>query len=125
MHHVDPEGRVKCYWILTQIPGSTKQLPKNSRSIGAFGLNSINRRNEYAPPHSKGPGLKSYTLTLYALSKPFQLPNPGADLESVQNALQANLLATADLPVHFTRPLNSDSPQDPRPKKPGTRTNPQ
>ncbi len=115
MHHVDPEGRLKCYWILHHIPGSTRQIPKNAQSIGHFGLNSINRRGEYAPPQSKGPGEKSYFLTLYALSADPELSaNAPVTLETLQAALQGRVLASAELKVRFTR----SSPEEPPGKRP-------
>ena len=43
------------------------------KGVGTVGSNSVNDRTEYAPPHSKGPGAKTYILTVYALSAPPQL----------------------------------------------------
>ena len=73
MHHLDPAGRTKWYWTLYNIPAEQRALPANAHDIGVLGSNGINRRVGYAPPHSKGPGAKSYTLTLYALSAPLQI----------------------------------------------------
>jgi phosphatidylethanolamine-binding protein (PEBP) family uncharacterized protein len=111
MHHVDPEGRVKCYWILHHIPGSTRQIPANATSVGRLGMNSVNRRDAYAPPHSKGPGEKSYILTLYALSAELELPaDPPSNLDSLYAALRNRVLASAALTVHFTRSQTGETP---------------
>ncbi|MBN2477302.1 MAG: hypothetical protein JXB62_22035 [Pirellulales bacterium] len=68
MHHIPPENGAKWYWVLYDIPASTTSLPKNVTGIGTLGSNSVTRRVGYAPPHSKGPGPKKYTYTVYALS---------------------------------------------------------
>ncbi|HAH14910.1 MAG TPA: hypothetical protein DCL45_02430, partial [Chloroflexi bacterium] len=48
------------YLVVYDLPQSVHGLPTNSREIGIFGANSINNRREYAPPCSKGPGMKDY-----------------------------------------------------------------
>ena len=73
MHHIDPQGVVKWYWTLYDIPADVLSLPKNVKGVGTLGNNSVNRRREYAPPHSKGPGPKTYIYTVYALSAPPQI----------------------------------------------------
>lgn len=105
MHHLDPEGRAKWYWILYNLPASIRSLPKNVSGVGTLGNNSINGRTEYAPPHSKGPGAKTYTYTLYALSAPVKLdvPPPQVSREALLAAMRGNILATAELRVVYTR----------------------
>ena len=68
MHHLDPEGKTKVYWTLFNIPANVTHLDKTAAGVGTPGLNSFQTVVPYAPPHSKGPGLKTYVLTLYALS---------------------------------------------------------
>jgi phosphatidylethanolamine-binding protein (PEBP) family uncharacterized protein len=66
MHHIPgPGGEPKWYWVIYDIPASTTALPRNVQNVGIIGSNSINNRGGYAPPHSKGPGPKTYIL--YAL----------------------------------------------------------
>ena len=72
MHHNAPD-MLKWYWVLYNIPTDVTNLPKNVKSIGTVGNNSVNNRGGYAPPHSKGPGAKTYILTVYALSAPPQI----------------------------------------------------
>ncbi|HVM61952.1 MAG TPA: hypothetical protein VMV72_13910 [Verrucomicrobiae bacterium] len=105
MHHIDPEGKTKWYWILYDIPVSVQTLPENVTGIGTLGNNSINRRTEYAPPHSKGPGAKTYIYTVYALSAPPQLTVPPAQVnrEVLLAAMQDRILATAELHVVYSR----------------------
>lgn len=110
MHHLDPEGRIKWYWTLYNIPADVRTLPKNATGIGIQGNNSINRRLGYAPPHSKGPGAKTYILTLYALSESLHLDIPPADVDraTLLSAMKDHVLGSADLKVVYTR--NSPGP---------------
>ena len=62
MHHIPGPGTTKWYWVLYNIPADVTSLPKNVKGIGTLGNNSVNRELGYAPPHSKGPGPKKYTL---------------------------------------------------------------
>jgi formylglycine-generating enzyme required for sulfatase activity/phosphatidylethanolamine-binding protein (PEBP) family uncharacterized protein len=105
MHHIDPEGVVKWYWILYDIPATVQSLPKNVKGIGTLGNNSINRQTGYAPPNSKGPGAKTYILTLYALSAPPQLsvPPERVNREVLLDAIKDRILGSAELRVVYTR----------------------
>lgn len=105
MHHVDPEGMVKWYWILYNIPPNVQNLSKNVEGVGTLGNNSVNGRTEYAPPHSKGPGPKTYVYTIYALSGP---PKINVRPEEVSRAvliraMDGIILGSAELRVTYTR----------------------
>ena len=123
MHHIPGPGDVKWYWILYGIPADVHSLPKNVQDIGTLGNNSVNRRAGYAPPHSKGPGAKTYILTLYALS---EAPTPSVPAEEVDratllSAMEGKILASAELKVTYDRTSilkgggSSESPRDERP----------
>ena len=58
---------VKSYWVISHIPASVTQLPKNVKNVGKAGLNDKDRA-DYDPMKSKGPGVKEYHITIYALS---------------------------------------------------------
>lgn len=107
MHHIDPEGKAKWYWLLYDLPANTAALPRNVRNLGTLGNNSVNGRTEYAPPHSKGPGAKTYVYTLYALSAPVKLDVPPAQVsrDVLLAAMKDNVLATAELRVVYSRPV--------------------
>ena len=71
MHHFPPSYPTEdkhVYFVLYNIPSSVTSLSDNSKSIGSFGINTVDRKNTYTPPCSQGPGAKVYILTLYALS---------------------------------------------------------
>jgi phosphatidylethanolamine-binding protein (PEBP) family uncharacterized protein len=69
MHHVASPTDIHWYWVLYNIPPDVESLPKNATGVGKLGNNSVNGRMEFTPPHSQGPGPKTYTLTLCALSQ--------------------------------------------------------
>jgi Raf kinase inhibitor-like YbhB/YbcL family protein len=121
MHHIDPEGRTKWYWILYEIPATVQSLPKNVKGVGTLGNNSINGRMEYAPPHSKGPGPKEYIFTVYALSAPPQLDVQPAQVnrEILLAAMKDRILGSAELQVVYTRSGEGDMPGRPGGPPPG------
>lgn len=105
MHHVPGPGEVKWYWTLYNIPVQFHALPAGSRAIGLFGNNSVNRRIGYAPPHSKGPGAKTYTLTVYALSGPVVIHRPAHEVSRnvLLAAMKDLVLDSAELRVTYDR----------------------
>jgi len=71
MHHFPPTYPTEdkhVYLVLYNIPSTVKSLTDNSKSIGVFGINTVDRKNSYTPPCSQGPGAKVYILTIYALN---------------------------------------------------------
>lgn len=107
MHHLDPEGKTKWYWTLYNLPANARSLPKAVQGIGTLGNNSVNGKIGYAPPHSKGPGDKTYLLTVYALSAPLSINVPASEVtrEVLLAAMQGKILASAELPVVYAREI--------------------
>ncbi|MCX6956725.1 MAG: YHYH protein [Verrucomicrobia bacterium] len=105
MHHLDPEGMTKWYWTLYNIPADVTGLSKNTQGIGTLGNNSVNRRVGFAPPHSKGPGEKTYVLTVYALSAPLKIDTAPAETNraGLLNAMRGLVLDSAELRVTYKR----------------------
>ncbi len=106
MHHVAPDGETKWYWLLYGIPVHTTDLAAGVQGIGVLGNNSVNGRCEYAPPHSKGPGPKTYVYTVYALSAPAAPPVEATQVtrEVLLHAMEGTILASARLEVVYSRP---------------------
>lgn len=105
MHHMDPEGKTKWYWTLYNIPPQLTGLPMDVQGIGTLGSNSINREIAYAPPHSKGPGAKTYIVTLYAISEMLKITAPAAQVsrDFLLSAMKGKVLAKAELHVVYSR----------------------
>ena len=95
----------KWNWVLYDIPPATTSLSTNSTGIGTLGGADDGAGTAYAPPCSQGPGAKTYTFTLYALSVLPTLSatasaNTGAVLTA---AIASTTLASATLNVTVTR----------------------
>lgn len=122
MHHLDPEGQLKWYWTLYNLPADTRALPKDARAPGTLGNNSVTRRAGYAPPHSQGPGAKTYLITAYALSAPLSIGLPADQVNRavLLAAMKDLILDTAELSVTYTRPAgaNDDGPAKQKDKRP-------
>ncbi len=105
MDHLDPEGRAKWYWVLYNLPATVSGLPKNVQGVGTLGNNSVNGRAGYAPPHSKGPGVKTYHLTAYALSAPVQIAGSPSEVSRavLLTAMKDLILDSAELNVTYDR----------------------
>jgi len=112
MHHVAPD-RTKWYWILYNISPDTASLPRNVTGVGTLGNNSVNGRMEYAPPHSKGPGPKTYVYTVYALSSPVKLDVKPAEVnrDVLLAAMKDKILASAELRVVYSRDVHTVASQ--------------
>lgn len=67
-HPYSEPTKVKSYWLIYNIPADVHYLPENVKNIGIDGYNDKNSTG-YDPMRSKGPGIKKYNLTIYALSE--------------------------------------------------------
>jgi len=100
------DGTARWNWVLYRIPKNMTRLEKNSTGVGVLGSGSHGTTMEYDPPCSQGPGPKTYTLTLYALSESPTLP---ARPELVTGPVLANAISSitldrASLDLSYTRP---------------------
>jgi hypothetical protein len=104
MDHLAPGDQVKSYWTLWDIPASTTTLPKNAKGIGILGT-SFKGMVGYEPPHSQGPGAKTYVLTVYALSAPPQIALPEREVsrDLLLTSMKDKVLASASLNVSHSR----------------------
>jgi len=93
---------VKSYWLVYGIPADVTRLPKGARGVGTIGLND-KRRAEYDPMCSKGPGLKTYHVTVYALSAAPRLPAGGANRDALLAAIRDTVLAEGTLSFAYER----------------------
>lgn len=66
-HPSSEPNKVKSYWVIYNIPADVRQLPENVKGLGIDGYNDKDHTG-YDPMKSKGPGVKKYNLTIYALS---------------------------------------------------------
>ena len=105
--HTAPD-REKSYWVVTNIPPTVQSLPAGgwpgARSEAGPILGRNDRgRQAYDPPCSRGPGLKTYHLTVYALRDVPDVPAAGATRAELLEAIQAITLATGTLDLQYER----------------------
>ena len=124
MHHLDPAGITKWYWILYNLPATVMSLPKNVTGQGVLG-SSFQGRAGYQPPHSKGPGAKTYVLTLYALSSALDIRGPAdaVNYDTMIAAMRGKVLASTDLNVVYNRTGAGVEPRQGPPPRDGPRPN--
>ena len=108
MHHYPPTYPTEdkhVYLVLYNIPSGTNAISANSKSIGNFGINTVNRKNEYTPPCSQGPGAKTYILTLYALSEQPSITTTASQttMDVVLAGIRNKILDSAVMNVTYTR----------------------
>jgi phosphatidylethanolamine-binding protein (PEBP) family uncharacterized protein len=126
MDHVTPDGDKKWYWTVYDIPANAASLPKDSQRIGKLGT-GFKGEVGYEPPHSKGPGAKTYVITMYALAEPLKVAGtPGR--EELIAAMNGKVLANSSLRVVHSSggsvgPQTAEAPPPPpaaaEPKKGG------
>ena len=108
MDHLAPGNVMKSYWTMWDIPAGTTSLPKNVKGVGKTGT-SFKGQLGYEPPHSQGPGAKTYVLTVYALSSPLKITQPPREVnrEVLLTAMKDKVLASSSLHVVYTRSGNA------------------
>jgi Raf kinase inhibitor-like YbhB/YbcL family protein len=106
MHHNAPDNAIHWYWVVYNLSANVTSLPKNVdiTGIGSIGTNSVNDRNKYTPPCSKGPGDKEYIYTVYALSAQPQITTSPVNRAALLDAIKDITLASAELHVVYARP---------------------
>jgi phosphatidylethanolamine-binding protein (PEBP) family uncharacterized protein len=107
MHHEASPTDVHWYWVLYNIPATVNSLCKNITGVGTLGTNSVNDQTEYAPPCSQGPGIKAYSITIYALSQ-FPTINYAPDevtREVLLNTIESITLSKASITVYYIRDI--------------------
>lgn len=88
--------REKSYWVVYDIPADVTKLEKDGRNVGKQGHND-KRRPGYEPMCSKGPGLNTYNITIFALSEHPKLPAEGVTREMLLKAIKGITLAEGTL----------------------------
>ena len=106
MYTIPPTGDKHVYIVLYNIPSNINAIPNDSKSIGIFGINTVNGKATYTPPCSQGPGAKVYVLTLYALNAAptITVPNTQVTMDLLLAGMKNKILDSAVMSVTYTRP---------------------
>ena len=92
----------KSYWLVYNVPVTATGIGQNKKPEGTLGLND-KQRHEYDPMCSKGPGVKTYHITVYALSKNLELPAKEVDRKRLLEAIKDCKLAEGTLDYQYER----------------------
>lgn len=99
--HTAPDQE-KSYWLVYNIPADTRKLELNAGPIGEVGLND-KRQAGYDPPCSQGPGVKTYHVSVIALSRKLDLPAQSANRAKMLEAIADCTLAEGTLDCKVER----------------------
>lgn len=99
------DGTTKWNWVLHGVPASTAVLDRASSDVGTSGVGSDGPLPGYQPPCSQGPGAKTYTFTLYALSAAPVVPAGRVTGPVLTAAIAPLTLSSAALNVSYTRAI--------------------
>ena len=104
------DGSPKWNWVLYSIPGAAAGLAAGTSGVGVTGVGSDLPGQVYNPPCPGGPGAKTYTLTVYALSASPTLPAAGLVTGDVlTSAISAITISSASLTMTYARPAPTAS----------------
>lgn len=104
MHHIPGPGDSHWYWVVYNIPSTTLNVPAGGPPPGLVGTNSVNNELAYAPPCSKGPGKKIYTITAYALSAVPNIPSGAmVSRDALLTSIKSIILASSSLDITYER----------------------
>ena len=95
----------KSYWLVYNIPADTTSMAQNAKPDGTVGLND-RRRAEFDPMCSKGPGIKTYHITVFALSQNVNLRPDQASRSDLLKAIEGKVLAEGTLDFQYERTGN-------------------
>jgi PKD repeat protein len=95
----------KWNWVLYHVPGSATSLPEDAAGVGTPGVSTDGPERRYYPPCSTGPGAKTYTFTIYALSgsPTFSVPESEVTGEVLISAISPLIIASQQVSVNYTR----------------------
>ena len=99
----ESDSGIHYYLTLFNISPSTLSIPAGNNSVGTLGLNFKDRTPGYTAPCSQGPGVKSYTATLYALSSTIGLTASEASGTALIAAMQGKIVEKKAITFTYER----------------------
>lgn len=99
--HTAPDQE-KSYWIVYNIPASVDGLKQNQKDVGKFGFND-RKKAAFDAMCSRGPGVKTYHITVFALSEDLKLSPQQATHKGLLEAVKGITLAETTLDFDYER----------------------
>jgi phosphatidylethanolamine-binding protein (PEBP) family uncharacterized protein len=99
------ETQISKHFYLTvfNIPNTSNSISSGSTTVGTIGRNFKDDKPGYTPPCSQGPGAKTYTITVYALSSELSIAAQDATEDALIKAMAGKVLASGELSVTYSR----------------------
>jgi len=94
--HPTDSSVLKSYWLVYNIPADVRALPEDAKGFGSVGYNDKDKA-DYDPMKSKGPGVKEYNLTIYALSDKLKFENSKVYRRDLLKAIEGKVLGQSTL----------------------------
>ncbi|MGQ1946972.1 YbhB/YbcL family Raf kinase inhibitor-like protein [Geofilum sp. OHC36d9] len=108
--HPTDSSVVKSYWVVYNIPSDINSIPKNAKGFGIVGYNDKDQAG-YDPMKSKGPGVKEYNLTIYALSEKLKFNTDKVYRTDLLKAIDGKVLGESTLKYTYETGLVNKSAQ--------------
>lgn len=99
--HTAPDQE-KSYWLVYNIPAPSTGLVQKSNGVGTVGLND-RRKAAFDPMCSKGPGEKTYHITVFALKDKVNIAPDQANRANLLPAIKNLVLAEGTLNFQYER----------------------
>jgi phosphatidylethanolamine-binding protein (PEBP) family uncharacterized protein len=99
--HTAPDQE-KSYWVVYNIPVSVTGLKQNQKDVGTMGFND-RKKAAFDPMCSRGPGVKTYHITVFALSEDLKLSPQQATHKGLLEAVKDITLAETTLDFDYER----------------------
>ncbi len=99
--HTAPDQE-KSYWVVYNIPTSATGLKQNQKDLGKLGFND-RRKAAFDPMCSQGPGVKTYHITVFALSEELKLSPQQATHKGLLDAARNCTVAETTLDFSYER----------------------
>jgi phosphatidylethanolamine-binding protein (PEBP) family uncharacterized protein len=90
-------------FTLFNIPPTVTSIAAGNKSVGTYGQNFQGRTLGYTPPCSQGPGDKTYTFTIYALSGLLDSVPTQMTESHLEDVIAGKVLAKQSLSVIYAR----------------------
>lgn len=99
----ETDSGIHYYLTLYNIPSNTTSIASGNTAVGTLGRNFKENSPGYTPPCSQGPGVKSYTVTLYALSSLISISPGDATGTALIAAMNGKVLSKKSLTLTYER----------------------
>jgi len=109
--HPTDTTEVKSYWLVYNIPSEITRIDKNAKGLGIDGYNGKDQTG-YDPMKSKGPGLKEYNLTIYALAEKLEFSNDKVYRADLIQAIEGKVLGESTLKYTYETSRKNKPPQE-------------